>query len=73
LVKDASKSSAQFEKLFITTAESAALTILGAVERNQRRVLIGPDAKATDLLVRLLPSAYQVVLSWMARRFFKNV
>ena len=73
LVKDASKSSAQFEKLFITTAESAALTILGAVERNQRRVLSGPDAKATDLLVRLLPSAYQVVLSWMARRFFKNV
>ena len=73
LVKDASKSGARFEKLFITTADSAALTILKAVERNSRRVLVGPDAKATDLLVRFFPSFYQVVLSYLARKFMKGV
>jgi short-subunit dehydrogenase len=73
LVKDSSKSGAHFEKLFITTADSAAATILRAVERNARRVLVGPDAKATDLLVRIFPSFYQVVLSWLARRFFKGI
>jgi short-subunit dehydrogenase len=73
LVKDASKSGARFEKLFITTADSAAQTILKAVERNSRRVLVGPDAKATDLLVRFFPSYYQVVLSYLARKFMKGV
>jgi short-subunit dehydrogenase len=73
LVKDASKSGARFEKLFITTADSAAQTILKAVERNSRRVLVGPDAKATDLLVRIFPSFYQVVLSYLARKFMKGV
>lgn len=73
LVKDSTKSGERFEKLFITTADSAATTILRAVERNSRRVLVGPDAKATDLLVRLFPSFYQVVLSFLARRFMKGV
>ena len=73
LVKDASKSGARFEKLFITTADSAATTILKAVQRDARRVLVGPDAKATDLLVRFLPSLYQVVLSYLARRFMRGV
>ncbi|MDB5971923.1 MAG: short-chain dehydrogenase [Hydrocarboniphaga sp.] len=73
LVKDSTKSGEHFEKLFITSADSAAKTILRAVERNSRRVLVGPDAKATDLLVRLFPSFYQVVLSWLARWFMKGV
>ncbi|WP_428310427.1 SDR family NAD(P)-dependent oxidoreductase [Hydrocarboniphaga sp.] len=73
LVKDASKSGARFEKLFITTADSAAQTILKAVQRDARRVLVGPDAKATDLLVRFFPSFYQVVLSYLARKFMKGV
>ncbi len=71
LVKDASQSAAQFEKLFITTADSAAKTILRAVERNARRVLVGPDAKALDLLVRVFPALYQVILRRLARRFMK--
>jgi len=45
-----------------TTAESAALQILGAVERNERRVLVGNDAKFLDKLVRVLGSAYQGVI-----------
>lgn len=50
---------ANFEKLFITTADKAAKVILRAVKRNQRRVLIGPDAYAVDLMVRFMPSTYQ--------------
>jgi len=46
----------------VTTAESAALQILAAVEKNQRRVLVGPDAKALDKVVRLLGSWYQVLV-----------
>ena len=48
-----------FEKSFITTAESAARTIVEGVKRNQRRILVGPDARVYDWMVRLLPSAYQ--------------
>ena len=43
----------------VTTAEAAAQQILRAVEHNQRRVLVGPDAWRFDKMVRLLGSAYQ--------------
>lgn len=42
--------------------ERAAEKILKAVLQNKRRVLIGNDAKALDLLQRLLPSAYQSLM-----------
>ena len=48
-----------FEKAFITGADKAARVILDGVRRNQRRVLIGPDARVFDWMVRLLPSSYQ--------------
>jgi len=50
---------ADFEKLFINTPAKAARTIVNGIEKNKRRVLIGPDAKMFDLLVRLLPTGYQ--------------
>ena len=43
----------------VTTAHSAALQILSAVEKNHRRVLVGPDARFLDKLVRLLGASYQ--------------
>lgn len=46
----------------VTSAESAALQILRAVERNERRVMVGNDAKVLDAAIRLLGSWYQVVL-----------
>ena len=52
----------------VTTAESAALQILKAVENNERRVLVGPDARMLDKIVRVLGSAYQVLVM---RRFMK--
>ena len=49
----------KFEKTFITSAEKAADAILDGVQRNQRRVLVGPDARVFDWVVRLLPATYQ--------------
>ena len=49
----------KFEKSFITGADKAACVILDGVRRNQRRILVGPDARVFDWVVRLLPSAYQ--------------
>lgn len=49
----------RFEKTFITGADKAACVILDGVRRNQRRILVGPDARVFDWVVRLLPSTYQ--------------
>ncbi len=59
--------SADFEKMFHTSADSAAATILNAVRRNKRRVLIGPDAYLLDWMVRLLPALYQRITSLFVR------
>ena len=48
-----------FEKLFRTTPEEAASTIIKGVRANKRRVLIGSDAVAIDTMQRLLPTMYQ--------------
>jgi len=42
-----------------TSPQRAARIILAAVRKNRARVLVGPDAKALDLLVRLTGSGYQ--------------
>jgi short-subunit dehydrogenase len=65
---DEAKSKAEFEKLFLTKPDVAARTILDAVRRNRRRVLVGPDATVIDLLQRLLPSTYQRISMALARR-----
>jgi len=61
-------SAERFEKNFITTAASAAKTIIRAVEKNKRRVLVGPDAYVVDWLQRLLPSLYQRLTVYFARK-----
>jgi NAD(P)-dependent dehydrogenase (short-subunit alcohol dehydrogenase family) len=67
-VVDAERGKRSFEKMFRVTAEEAAETILSGVERNARRVLIGSDAVALDLLQRFLPSSYQrLVVAGMRR------
>jgi NAD(P)-dependent dehydrogenase (short-subunit alcohol dehydrogenase family) len=70
--QDAELARARFDKgLNITSAESAALQMLRAVERNQRRVLVGPDAKVLDLVVRVLGSWYQPLITWLAKKSMK--
>jgi short-subunit dehydrogenase len=60
---------AKFDKMLnATTAESAAQQIIRAVEKNQRRVLVGMDAKFMDKLVRLLGSWYQPLATYGAKK-----
>ena len=69
LGRDPELARADFDKMLdATSAESAALQILRAVERNQRRVLVGRDAWWADKLVRLLGSWYQPLVVAGARR-----
>ena len=67
-VKDEASGKKDFEKKFITTAEKAAEIILRGVERNARRVLVGPDAHILDWMVRLLPSGYQRFVMRQAKK-----
>lgn len=62
---------ARFEKLFMTTPDKAAETILKGVARNARRVLIGPDAHVIDAMARVLPTGYQRIVATGARRLLK--
>lgn len=64
--RDIEAARARFEKLFITEADVAAKTILAGVRRNRRRVLIGPDARVIDLMQRVLPTAYQRIITTLA-------
>jgi short-subunit dehydrogenase len=45
-----------------TTPQRAAQIILGAVHKNKARVLVGPDVKAMDLVVRLTGSRSERLL-----------
>ena len=56
------------KKLASTTPEKAATVILDGVRKNRARVLIGSDAKALDLIVRLTGSGYQRLFSTVMSR-----
>jgi len=60
---DAEQASANFEKLFTTTPEQAADTILKGVKHNSRRILIGVDARVIDTMQRILPTTYQALMA----------
>ncbi|HTN29542.1 MAG TPA: short-chain dehydrogenase, partial [Pseudomonas sp.] len=70
---NADQSRQQFNDLLLRTSpDKAAAVILRGVQRNQRRILIGLDARGVDLMMRSMPSLYQrmVVLSLrLAARF----
>ncbi len=53
----------EFEKAFMTTPKRAAKVILAGVQRDRRRVLVGPDARLFALLGKLPPSVYQPILA----------
>jgi len=62
----------KFDKLLNTTsANKAARIILRAVEKNSRRVVVGPDAKFMDIVVRLLGSAYQPLIAANTKRMLR--
>ena len=57
--KSEAEATREFERSFITTPAKAAQVIVDGMLRNQRRILIGPDARLLDWLVRLMPALYQ--------------
>ena len=71
--QEAKQARQQFnDQLLRTTPEQAAKVIINGVLANKRRILIGGDAVASDLMQRLLPALYQrlVVASMsLAARF----
>jgi short-subunit dehydrogenase len=60
---------AEFEKNAPTTPEQAAETIITGMAKRSTRVLIGPDARFIDWMVRLFPVSYfKVIGSFLGRR-----
>ena len=58
----------EFDRIARTTPEAAACHILDGVQKNRRRVLVGPDAKMFDLVSRLPAAVSQSVLVLGGRR-----
>jgi butyryl-CoA dehydrogenase len=65
---DAEQVAVDFERLTRTTPEKAARLILGAVRKNKRRALIGPDAHLFDAAARISPRASQWALGKLVAR-----
>lgn len=59
------------EKLLKLPADDAARIILDGVEKNRPRVRVGSDAKAVDLLVRLLPAQAPRLAALLDRRLVR--
>ena len=58
-----------FDRAALTTPEQAAKIILEAVRKGHARVLVGPDAKIVDIIVRITGSgAYQGLFAAIAGR-----
>ena len=57
------------EKLLRMPPEQAARIVVDGVEAGRPRILVGTDAKAVDLLVRLAPRLYPVLVARAERRF----
>ncbi len=72
LMGNAEKTKAKFDKFLRKPAVEAAQEILNAVQANKRRLLIGYDAKALDLLQRVLPSGYQNFFVQSVKRMTKT-
>jgi NADP-dependent 3-hydroxy acid dehydrogenase YdfG len=61
------------KKLTRTTPEGAATIILDAVRKDKARVLVGADAKALDIIVRLTGSGYQKLFSTVTSKLMPPV
>lgn len=67
---DAVRTRVYNDKLLTMAPAKAAQTILTGVEAGKGRVLVGNDAKAIDLVVRLAPRWYPALTAWWERRTF---
>lgn len=65
---DRSETVAKFEASARSTTDGAAKTIVRGIQTDQRRILIGGDAKFVDVLARLLPSHGGSIVAELVRR-----
>jgi hypothetical protein len=56
------------KKLASTSPQKAARIILDGVRKNHARVLVGPDAKVLDAIVRVTGSGYQRLFTAITSR-----
>ena len=61
------RSAANFDRAARTSPEAAARAIVHAILKNQRRLLIGADARIIDVLARLMPASYDPIVAFVAR------
>src|ERR1700730_10837725 len=61
------------KKLASTSPQKAARIILDGVRKNRAQVLLGPDVKALDLIVRVTGSGYQRLFSSVMSRMVPEV
>ncbi|WP_428309620.1 SDR family NAD(P)-dependent oxidoreductase [Hydrocarboniphaga sp.] len=72
LIPDGDLARRQFSARLITDPERAAAIILDGVRKRRRRILVGRDAFWFDVLVRLLPAAYQRLVGNIVKRRFER-
>ena len=56
------KTADAFQSKALTTPDKAAKIILAGVQRDARRILVGPDARVIDTIQRIFPALYQTVM-----------
>lgn len=71
LAMDSNSETRSFNRFLRCPPEHAAEQILAAVQKNKARLLIGKDAKALDLVQRILPTGYQKLLVWALKKSLK--
>lgn len=67
-LSNASQAASEFKQMARTSPEEAASQILNAIATQQRRLLIGVDAKLIDLVQRALPVRYQSLVVKLVKR-----
>ncbi len=60
--KEKEESTKNFERMFITTPESAAATIVKGIQKKKSKIVIGKDGRRIDWMVRLMPSGYSKII-----------
>jgi short-subunit dehydrogenase len=58
---------ARFARLARLDPDDVARQIVSAIARNERRLVIGRDARLADLLQRVAPARYGAIADWLAR------
>ncbi len=61
------------DRASMTSPAKAARKILRGIRKNRARILIGPDAKILDLLVRILPASYHGIVDAVLTRAEKKM